>query len=522
MTFRELTMIEVREVLRRWQAKQSERQIARQTLVDRKTVHRYVQAAKDCDLPKERALTDEEVGEVAQIVQARALPEPSEQWLELEQHRNKIQSWLEQRPPLRLTKVHRLLRREGVAASYDTLRRFAVKELGWSKQRVTVLLDDPEPAQEAQADLGRMGMMEDEGKRRMLWALIITLSLSRYQFVWPLFRRTSAALIEGLEHAWAFFGGLPVTLVPDNDVALVVAADPLVPRLTEAFADYTQARDLFVDPARVRHPKDKPRVERQVRYVREDWFRGEQLQGLEQARESARYWCEVTAGGRIHGTTRKVPREEYEQLERAHMQPVPTAPYDVPIFGDPKVHPDHHIQFARALYSVPHPYVRHHVHVRADRSLVKIFYRGQVIKVHPRQPPGGRSTDPADYPPGKSIYARRSVEELLQKARSKGEHIGLYAERILAGPLPWARMRTVYALLGLCTKYGEGRVEAVCQSALSFDVVDVARVRRMLKRASAPPKPSSDNKVVQLNLPLPRFARDTEHFRTRKDEKEGR
>ena len=75
-------------------------------------------------------------------------------------------------------------------------------------------------------------------------------------------------------------------------------------------------------------------------------------------------------------------------------------------------------------------------------------------------------------------------------------------------------MRQGYALLRLCDKYGDGRVEAVCQSALAFGVVDVTRVTRMLKSAAKlPAAETSDRKVVQLTLP--RFARADEHFETR-------
>jgi hypothetical protein len=79
-------------------------------------------------------------------------------------------------------------------------------------------------------------------------------------------------------------------------------------------------------------------------------------------------------------------------------------------------------------------------------------------------------------------------------------------------------MRQAYALLALCDKYGDGRVEAICQSALTFDVVDVTRIRRMLKSASKPAKLTGDNgecKIIQLTLP--RFARPKEHFETRSD-----
>lgn len=66
--------------------------------------------------------------------------------------------------------------------------------------------------------------------------------------------------------------------------------------------------------------------------------------------------------------------------------------------------------------------------------------------MHERQPPGGRSTDAADYPAEKSIYALRDVDALRAQAREKGAHVGVYAERLLDGPLPWTRMRQAYAL----------------------------------------------------------------------------
>jgi transposase len=68
---------------------------------------------------------------------------------------------------------------------------------------------------------------------------------------------------------------------------MIAEPDALSPRLTEAFADYVQARGIFVDAARVRSPKDKPRVENQVPYVRENWFDGETFTDLEDARRSA-------------------------------------------------------------------------------------------------------------------------------------------------------------------------------------------------------------------------------------------
>ena len=516
MPYRELTMIDVKEVLRRWQAGHSARKIEKETGTDRKTVARYAKYAAELGLPRDRPLTDDDVHAVAQCVQARPLPSPSEEWQQLAERKEKIEAWLQRDRPLRLTKIHRLLEREGVSASYPTLRRFAITELGWHQKEGTVRIEDGEPAQEAQVDFGCMGLIIDaETQHRVkLWVLLVTLVYSRYMFVWPTLRQTTAAVCEGLDRAWWFFGGVVHVLIPDNTKAIIQEPDALSPKLTEAFGDYAQARNLFVDPARVRAPKDKARVENQVPYVREDWFDGEEFTSLKDARESAEQWCRDIAGARIHGTTRKVPREVYEAIEKPLMQPAPTQLHDVAQFADPTVHPDYHIQVFGGLYSVPERFKGKQVHVRADRVLVRIYLGTELIKVHPRQLPGGRSTDPKDYPDSKAIYALRNVDALIAKAKERGAHIGTYAERILGGPLPWSRMRQAYSLLRLCDKYGSGRVEAVCQSALAFDVIDVKRITKMLKtpQYNQSAVPDKQRKVVQLTLP--RFARDSAHFET--------
>jgi transposase len=72
-----------------------------------------------------------------------------------------------------------------------------------------VRVDDPPAGEEAQVDFGLMGYVTSaDGKRRKLHVLIITLPMSRYQFVWPTFQQTTEALCDGLDAAWRFFGGV--------------------------------------------------------------------------------------------------------------------------------------------------------------------------------------------------------------------------------------------------------------------------------------------------------------------------
>ena len=303
MGFRELTMTDVREVIRRWQAGQSARKIARDGVVDRKTAGRYIEAAHASGIEPQTELSDGIVAEVAQRVQSRPVVAPSEQRRDLEVRRPQIEKWLAGDPPLRLVRVQELLAREGFVVAYTTLRRFAHDELGWRERPVTVRVDDPPAGDEAQVDFGEMGYVkDDEGRRRKLWVLLVTLSLSRYTFVWPTFTQTCAALIEGLEAAWRFFGGVSRRIVPDNMTAAVVRAHPTDPSFNRAFLEYAQWRGFFVDPARVRSPQDKPRVENQVAYVRERWFAGETFKAdLDELRPAAARWCVEVAGARVHG-----------------------------------------------------------------------------------------------------------------------------------------------------------------------------------------------------------------------------
>ena len=89
-------------------------------------------------------------------------------------------------------------------------------------------------------------------------------------------------------------------------------------------------------------------------------------------------------------------------------------------------------------------------------KLVRVFHRGRLVKIHPRQAPGGRITDADDLPAEKTAYAMRDLDHLRRLAAGHGPAIGAYADAVLDTPLPWTKMRQVYALLGLVKRWGPG------------------------------------------------------------------
>jgi hypothetical protein len=168
-----------------------------------------------------------------------------------------------------------------------------------------------------------------------------------------------------------------------------------------------------------------------VQFVRGSFFAGETFVDLADAQRWAELWCRERAGLRVHGTTQQRPVEVFAAEEQLRLLPAPATLYDVPIYATAKVHRDHHIEVARSLYSVPGALIGARVEVRADRTLVRIFHRGQLIKVHPRQAPGRRSTDPNDLPSTKTVYATRDLNRLPRMAAEHGPAVGAYANALL-------------------------------------------------------------------------------------------
>jgi transposase len=517
MGYREVGLVQVVEVLRRWQAKETVRAITRGTGISRNSVRKYLREAQKLGLsPEGPPPSDEQILHLVRLGSsappARAAPKAAG----LEAYGDQIAHWLTEEH-CQLTRVAELLAQRGALVAYTTLRRYTQSEGLVPGQRDTVRMADTTPGEVAEFDFGQLGLLPDPatGKRKMVWALNIVLVYSRHMFVWPLMQQTLEAVIEGLEAAWAFFNGTPRRLVFDNFPAAVAGVDSLNPALTRGFLEYSQARGFIVDPTRPRHPRDKPHTERNVSYVRERLWKGGSFQDLADLRDQARRWCLEVAGQRVHGTTRRLPLVVFHDEEQAHLLAYDHVPFDVPFWGRVKVHPDHHVSFQHAIYSVPFDTcpVGTLLEIRSDRHLVRIYRRGGLVKTHLRKPKGGRATDTADYPPGRTAYALRSADYLVREAAQLGQFVGLFAERLLSGDFPWAKLRQGQKLLRLGERYTPVRLDAACERALAVDLIDVTRLERVLKLAlEQEPLPFDPPPARSVVLPSARFARSGTAF----------
>ncbi len=515
MAHKEYNVTDILDLLRRAKAKDSLRRIARATGMDRKTVSKYLRTAADFGF--DEAVSDDQLVEIAAAVFRDVHGGPSKPvqpgaCAPLLPHRDLLSGWLET-DGLTLTKAHIKLGRMGVDVSYSTLYRYARENLGFGSSKVTVRMADTDPGEVAQVDFGRMGLVFDPetGRERVLHALVVTLVFSRHQYVYLTHRQDLDALITGLEEAWEAFGGVTRRLIIDNMKAAIVKADRYEPVFNRTFQEYSQYRGFIIDPAVVRHPEGKATVENQIKYVRENFFKGESFTDRTHAQREAERWCRTTAGLRLHGTTRKRPLLVFEQEEQTTLLPLSGEHFDVPVWAVCKVHPDHHIRFKNALYSLPTRFIGKQVEIKSTRSLVRIYHQNQLIKTHPKVVPGKRCTDFEDYPKEKSAYALRDVTYYIRKAQGHGEKQGAFMAELLSGDVPWIYIRQAQQLLRLCDKYGAARVEAACSRALAFGLMNVSRVERIIKQSlEQPPLPlTSASRIASLE---PRFVRDASYF----------
>ena len=507
MAFREVGVIEIKEILRRWQKKESLRNIAAAVGLDRKTVRRYVKAAQQHGVLQNTSspISDAVLGRVIAALLPGTPVAVGNMREHCRLHRTLIEEWV--RKGCKSPKIGRLLlHHTQVVVPERTLRRFIKDEIQNSvKDDSSVRIVESPPGQVLEIDFMEVGKVLLSGVNSRLFALVCVAACSRHLFVWPCLRTTTIDVIEGLEAAWSFFGGVFPVIVHDNPKAIVVRAHPFSPTFNTELAEYAQARGFVLDPARVRHPRDKHHVERSVSYIRSDGFAAERYLDLDATRKGLAHWCREVAGQRRHGTLRRKPLEVFEAEEKALLLPAPEEPYDVPIWAERKVGSDHAISVGEALYSVPHALRGESLRVRLDRSTVKMYHHHQLVKIHVRVGAGKSSIDPADLPEGLGELATRDANALQRQCATYGNAVGEYARLILNAPQPWMKMRQVYRLLGLCKQYGASPVEQACNDALQQEVIDVQRLAHLLETQN-PPDPPPTAKIL-------RFYRDPSEFR---------
>ncbi len=464
-------MIDVVEVLQHWHAGRNKTEVGASVGVDRGTVRKYVAAAEAAGfVPNDRVMSrDDWLVRVAEwfpeLVDAKVR---SSTYPDINVHRGLIETMLETNTVQ--TVWQRLRDEHALTAGITSFRRYVWLEFPDrpTPDQVTVWRPPVTPGDEAQIDFGYLGQWLDPLMERVrrVWAFVMVMAASRHMFVRPIFTMDQTCWVEAHVAGFEFFGGVPARLVPDNPKTAVCKPDLYDPKLNRAYAELAAHYGCLIDPARASKPKDKPRVERPMPYIRDSFWRGRTWESLDQMQAEAIRWCVRVAGRRRHrGLDGAAPHTVFLAAEADQLRPLPVTAFELAAWATPKVAPDCHAKIAGALYSVPWRWIGTTVDARITDRRVEIFVGGVLIKTHTRVE-RGRQTDWADYPPEKIAFFQRTPVWCRRRARELGPHVTTVIDGLLETNA-LHRLRSAQGIIGQADKHGAERLDRACERAIA-------------------------------------------------------
>jgi len=479
MSERILNIMDIRELLIHIRAQSSNRQVQRDTGLDRRTVQRYREWAQEQKLLEGEMLSLEELQ--AKVEQSFREKQPPQNQSSVEGYRGLIKDWV--KAGVEVAAIRQRLMERGYTGSYASVWRF-VNTLKADKPPETVTRVETKPGEEAQVDFGYAGRMIDPetGQLRKAWALVMTLSWSRHQYVEFVWDQKVETFLNCHRRGFEFLGGVPGRVRIDNLKAAILKAVFDDPQVQYAYRECAEHYGFLIAPCRVATPEHKGKVEQGgVHYVCRNFLGGRIPTTIHQASRDVLVWCNTTAGLRIHGTTQEKPLERFEQVEKACLKPLPESPYDIAVWKNVKLYRDGYVTFERAFYSVPCRLYPGRVWICGGSRQVRLFDAGyHLVATHERaQKPGERHTQLDHLPPEKVPGLIQDRDSLLAEAQAVGPATLAVIRTLLDDPILY-RVPTAGRLVRLKNRFGADRLEAACRRALVFDDPSYKTIKRIL------------------------------------------
>ena len=320
--------------------------------------------------------------------------------------------------------------------------------------------------------------------------LVCTLPFSSYTYVEALENASQRTLYESLGRALSYFGGVPANVLSDNMKQFVVKASRYEPCFNEMAEQWSVYYNTTLSAARVRKPKDKPSVEKEVHISYLRIFaplRNETFHSLSELNYRIRECLAVHNATPMqrYGLSRK---ERFEQNEKPLLKLLPLSEFVVRQEVKAKVQRNYHVILGEDLhqYSVHYIHVGETVKIVYDYTEVEIFLNMRRIALHRRDPRrNGYSTKEEHMPESHLRYKQTKgwdADYFIVQASKIGVHTTEIFKRILGrNRFPEQTYNACLGLLTLSKKYGTQRLEAACTRALPAPVVTYGFIKNILE-----------------------------------------
>src|SRR5512139_1086335 len=475
-------MRKIKEVLRlKWEKGFTNRTIARSVSIARSTVGQYLRRARDAGLgwPLPAELDEAEL-ERRLFPPAPDAPPGS----------RLLPNW---------TEIHGELKRKGVTLFllWEEYRQgnpegyqyswFCEQYRRWTGTLDLVMRQEHRAGEKLFVDYaGQTAPVIDPatGEIRDAQIFIAVLGASSYTYAEATWSQSLADWIGSHVRAFAFFGGVPELIVPDNLKSGISKACFYEPDLNPTYQDMARHYGCAVIPTRVRAPRDKAKVEVGVQVV-ERWI----LARLRKMTFFSLVEFNTEIGNLVTFVNerpfKKLPgcrRSLFESLDKPALKPLPETPYVFAEWKKARVHIDYHVEIAGHYYSVPYQLAKHELDVRLTSTTVEVFHKGRRVASHVhsyRQ--GGHTTLKEHMPTAHRFYADWSPERLIRWAAKTGPATAKLVGAILSSRIhPQQGFRSCLGIMRLGKHYGAERLEAACARALLIGGLTYKSVKAIL------------------------------------------
>lgn len=376
------------QILVHYKAGDSYRGIAVALGLDKKTVTRYVHSIETLSFPADLDFTGT-LAILSTIVPLNRKPQPAYDCLipyaqEIKElidgNKNEHRQGMKAKTAWEVIRCRHELSGK---TSYETFKRFMRESPLFRRIPDAVARIEVNPGEEAQIDYGKVGTREFCAQRKTVYAFSGILSASRLPYIQFCTSQDHLAFAVSVAAMFSCWGGVTERINLDNLLSGVLKADIYDPTINRTFAELCDCYGTLADPARVRAPKDKGKIERIIPVARELYKRLCSLYpdaSLDELNAHALVWCREEYGRSKHGTTGIAPLEAFERFEKPALRPLPALPFVPASWTIATVHPDQFIQVRGKYYGLPAAYIRKRVEVRSTHSLVTIYHEHRVVR----------------------------------------------------------------------------------------------------------------------------------------------
>lgn len=378
-------------------------------------------------------------------------------------------------------RIHEELSKSEYSGTYSSVKKY-VRKL--KKNTDVFVRIHTDPGKEAQVDFGYVGLTTDNNnKKRKTWVFNMRLSYSRYDYYEKVYDQKVETFIQCHINAFQYFGGVPAVVKIDNLKAAILEAsfyEPIFQQLYKTFAQYYGFSPV---PCRVYRPNDKGKVESGIKYVKSNFFKGRTFLSGDDLDRRLQTWLQK-ANNRVHGTTRKIPFQLFTTKELGTLMSLPEKPYRLPEAGTRFVYHDCHIFVKYNYYSVPFEYVGKTVEIELDGTMLRIYFEGDEIAIHPLLKTRGEFSTVVSHYPKYKIQTETELQERYELLMAELGESSLQMFYLILSQKREVWIQTVQGILSLKKTYSDEVINKACKRALLFNAVTYLMVKNICKKGT--------------------------------------